>query len=77
VSKERDVAESPRVVEPAPKIPSGEPIVPAPPVSTFLPETRLIIAGEVARTLQLKPSVEETGAVGTSSGGTLVTPPKS
>jgi hypothetical protein len=39
----------PRVVDPAPKIPSGEPIVPPPLVSTILPLPCLILAGEVAR----------------------------
>jgi hypothetical protein len=74
---ERDAAEGPRVVEPASEIPSGEPIMPPPPASTFLPEARLITAGEVVGTPQQRPSVEETGGVGTSSGGILVTPPKS
>jgi hypothetical protein len=74
---ERDAAEGPKVVEPAPEIPSGEPIVPPSPASTFLPEVRLITVSEVADTPQQRPSVEETGAAGTSSCGILVTPPKS
>jgi hypothetical protein len=65
----RDAMEGPRVVEPTREIPSGEPIVLPPPMSTFLPKMRLITAGEVASTPQQRPSVEETGAVGTSSSG--------
>jgi hypothetical protein len=56
-SAEWDIAGGLRVVEPAPEIPSGEPIVPPLLVSTFLPEARLITAGEVAGTPQQRPSV--------------------
>jgi hypothetical protein len=63
------------MVVPAPEIPSGDPIVPPPSSSTYLPEARLIAAGEVTGTQ--RPNVEETGAAGTVSGDILVTPPKS
>lgn len=63
------------MVVPAPEIPSGDPIVPPPSLSTYLPEARLIAAGEVTGTQ--RPNVEETGTTGTISGDILVTPPKS
>jgi hypothetical protein len=66
-----------RKVEPALEILPGELIMPPPPASTFLPEVRLTTMSEVAGTPQQRPSVEETGAAGTSSGGILVTPCKS
>jgi hypothetical protein len=45
---EHDATKGPRIAAPTLEIPSGEPIVPAQPVSTFMPEARLITAGEVA-----------------------------
>jgi hypothetical protein len=74
---QRDATKNPRLVELAPEIPSGKPIVPPPPASTFLPEAILITAVDVVGTPQQRPSVEEAGAASTSAGGILVTPPKS
>jgi hypothetical protein len=69
VGVESNTTEGPRVVEPALEIPSGEPILPLPPVSTVLPVAHLILAGEVAGTRQQQqPSAEHRGAAGTSSG---------
>jgi hypothetical protein len=44
--------EGPRVVDPAPEIPSGQPIVPPPHVSTILPIACMILVGEVVGTQQ-------------------------
>jgi hypothetical protein len=73
-SAERDAAEGPKMVEPAPEIPSGEPILPPPPASTILPIGRLILAGEVTGTRQQQPTSENQDAAGTYSGNLLVSP---
>jgi hypothetical protein len=72
-----EAAEGPKMVGPAPEVPSVEPIVLPPPSSTYLPEARLIVAGEVTGTRQQRPNVEETGTTDAVSRGILVTPPKS
>jgi hypothetical protein len=68
--------EEPGMVETAPEIPIGEPIVPPPTTGTFLPEAHPVLAGEVAGTPHQQPIFEDYGVAGTSERIVLVLPPK-
>lgn len=60
----------------SPKIPSGEAVLPPPPMGTILHVAHLSLVDEVAGTPQQQPTSKREGVAGTSAGNFLIIPPK-